>query len=268
MKVKELYDQLGILENRISKKESYPIHKKLIFEKEGYNDLNDWLVDTIVLNENISVLDAGCGTGQTLFKIAEKQRVVGLGISLSDVEIDFAKSFRVKNNYPDLDFKVSSFDENLSQKFDLIIAIESIKHSSDYKNSIRNLANHLNPGGEFWLIEDIRIAELNKLSNTNKFKEWWNVPFLFDQKEIEESGKYAGLKLKKIYDLTSKMNRPSLLKAKRRFRIWNALRYFTFGKKIRNNIRTFLAGFILDQWYLNKQMSYLVFRFQKEEGTD
>jgi len=263
MKVKELYNQLGTLENRVYKKESYPIHKKLIFDEEDYHDLNDWLTDTIAFNENFSVLDAGCGTGQTLFKLADKQHIIGLGISLSDVEIGFAKSYRTKFNYQDLDFKVFSFDENFSHKFDLIVAIESIKHSSDYKNTIRNLANHLNPGGEFWLIEDIRITGLNQLSNTNKFQEWWNVPFLFDKTQIEESAKRAGLNVKKIFDLTSKMNQSSLKKANTRYRVWNILRHFAFGKKTRNNTRTFLAGFILDQWYTKGQMAYLVFKLQK-----
>ena len=263
MNVEKLYDQLGTLESRILKKESYPIHKKLIFKEENYNDLNDWLVDRIMLNVGASILDAGCGTGQTLFKIADDQRISGLGISLSAVEVELAKSYRVKNNYPQLSFKISSFDENLLQKFDLIIGIESIKHSSNYKNTIRNLANHLNPGGEFWLIDDIRTVTPDKLLNANKFKDWWDVPFLFDKTDIEESAINAGLQVKDIFDLTPNMNQSSLKKAKKRSQAWNIIRRFIWGKKASDNIRTFLAGFILDQWYMKKQMAYLVFKFER-----
>lgn len=263
MKVKELYDQLSTLESRFLKKESYPIHKKLIFKNEDYKDLNDWLIDRLILTEDACVLDAGCGTGRTLFKIADKKSIIGLGISLSSVEIDLAKSYRLKNNYLQINFSTSSFDENLRQKFDLIIAIESIKHSINYKKTIRNLASHLKPGGEFWIIEDVRNVALDLISDTKNFMDWWDVPYLFDKADIEESAINAGLQVKETYDLTSKMNQSSLKKAKGRIRVWNILRRFMFGKKAQNNTRTFLAGFILDQWYLENQMDYFAFRFVK-----
>ena len=263
MKVKELYDQLGRIESRISGKDAYPIHKKLIFEDRRFNDLNDWLIEKINPSKNTLVLDAGCGVGKTLFMLSGKYGVHGLGISLSPVEINLAKAYIKQHHFNSIDFKVASFDDDLSQQFDLIIAIESIKHSNNYKKTINNLANHLNPGGEFWIVEDIRTSELNQLLNADKFKSWWHVPFIFNQSEIEVAYLSANLKLKETFNLTSQMNRTSLLKAKKRWRLWNILLRIIPGKKNRNNIRTFLGGFILDQWYLKGQMAYLVFKLEK-----
>jgi cyclopropane fatty-acyl-phospholipid synthase-like methyltransferase len=263
MTTNELYDQLGNLESRISGKGSYPIHKKLVFAGKQYHDLNDWLLEKINPAKNIRVLDAGCGVGKTLFMLADKFDINGLGISLSPVEINLANAYKKQHHFKNLEFKVASFDEKLTQKFDLIIAVESIKHSDDYKKSIKNLSQHLNPEGEFWIIEDIRSVELNQLLNAKKFKEWWHVPIIFDQSEIEAACSTSNLKPKETFNLTSEMNRSSLLKAKYRWRIWNMMLRITPGKKNKNNIRTFLGGFILDQWYLKGQMSYLVFKLKK-----
>ena len=263
MKVKELYDQLGRFESRISGKESYSIHKKLVFKEKLYNDLNDWLLEKIELENNMRVLDAGCGVGKTLFMLSDKYGIEGLGISLSPVEIELANAFKKRNVVQNLNFKVASFDDKLPIKFDVIIAIESLKHSADYKKSIKNLADSLKSNGEFWLIEDIRISESQQLLKADKFSEWWHVPTIFDQSEIESACKAANLNMIEIFDLTSEMNQHSLLKAKKRERLWNILLRIVPGKKNKNNIKTFLGGFILDQWYLKNQMAYLVFKLEK-----
>lgn len=263
MKVKELYNQLGRFESRISGKNSYPIHKKLIFNNEQFNDLNDWLINNIDIKKSSTVLDAGCGTGKTLFMLRDKFSIEGLGISLSKVEIDLAKAHKRQNNYDKINFKVASFDDDLPLNFDLIIAIESIKHSIDYRKSIQNLADHLNPGGELWLIEDIRKSEIKKLLKTEQFMSWWHVPFLFDQSEIEAACNNENLKVKALFNLTSNMSQKSLLKAQSRYRLWRFLLRLIPFKNVRNNVKTFLGGFILDQWYLKKQMAYLVFKFEK-----
>jgi SAM-dependent methyltransferase len=264
MNVGDLYDQLGLLESRISGKDAYSIHKKLIFKDKQISDLNDWLIGKLNPADKTSVLDAGCGVGKTLFMLADKYEIEGLGVSLSAVEINLANKYKSQQNFKNLDFEVASFDDELSKKFDLIIAIESIKHSNNYKRTIKNLADHLNPEGEFWLIEDIRTAKLSELQNTEKFKTWWHVPFLFDQSDIESACKSANLSIKENFDLTSQMNLPSLLKAKKRWRLWRILLRIVPMKNTRNNIKTFLGGFILDQWYLNKQMAYKVYRLEKE----
>ena len=265
MKVKNLYDQLGRLESRLSGKGSYPIHKKLLFKDRKFDDLNDWLIAKIDLQKNSSILDAGCGTGKTLFMLADKYGVEGLGISLSPVEIDLANAFKKQNDVKNIDFMVASFDDEISIKLDVIIAIESIKHSNDYVQSIKNLTEHLKPKGEFWLIEDIRISESAKLLKADQFSKWWHVPHIFDQSEIESACDAAKLNMMEIFDLTSEMNQYSLLKAKKREWLWNILLRIVPGKKIRNNIKTFLGGFILDQWYLNNQMAYKVFRLKKPD---
>ena len=265
MKVKEIYDQLGQFERRFVQKTSYPIHKKLEF-KEGFKDLNDWLIEKIDVKNGAWVLDAGCGNGQTLFKISELKDINGIGISLSPVEINMANVHKEQNNFEKINFNVASFDDDLKQKFDLTIAIESLKHSNNYNLTLQNLASHLKKDGEFWLVEDVRVNGDKSLLKEKKFSDWWHVPHIFTRSEIEKGIEKGGLTIAENFDLTPNLIRKSLLKAEKRWNRWVFLKKFIPVKSARNNIDVFLGGFILDQWYLSNQMNYLVYRLKKRKG--
>jgi cyclopropane fatty-acyl-phospholipid synthase-like methyltransferase len=177
--VKHIYDALFSLDKNKKGGESYPIHKPLDF-KDGHTDITDWIQQHISIADGAAILDAGCGTGFTLLELCKDTNIKGLGISLSQDEVQRANASAEKRGIEErCSFKVHDFGEPLNQKFDLIFAIESLKHSPDIKKTFANLVAHLNDKGRIIIMEDYYIP--NKVSDKlgNKFLENWSVGELY-----------------------------------------------------------------------------------------
>lgn len=179
--VKNIYDALFSLEKNKKDGESYPIHKPLDF-KDGHTDITDWIQQHISLADDASILDAGCGTGFTLLELCKDTNIKGLGISLSPYEVERANASAKKQGIEKrCTFKVHDFGKPLDEKFDVIFAIESLKHSPDIKNTFTNLTSHLNKNGRIIILEDYYIP--NKVSNKlgAKFLKNWSVKELYTE---------------------------------------------------------------------------------------
>jgi len=159
LRIVEIYNSLLDFESKSKKRNGeeplYPIHKRLRFSDEKYEDITCWIIENLEIKEGDFILDAGCGVGYVLTKICEAQNSTGLGISLSQKEIEYAAD---KSNEAGLANKVAfeqkSFDEKFDRKFDVIIGIESLKHSKSIQNTIENLVTHLKPGGRIFILDD------------------------------------------------------------------------------------------------------------------
>lgn len=76
------------------------------------------------MNEEQSVLEVGCGTGDLLGKVPGKTKV---GIDFAENLIDLAKS-----QYPGIDFKVQTAEDiQLTQKFDIILLSNLVGYVED-----------------------------------------------------------------------------------------------------------------------------------------
>lgn len=167
--VREIYNQLFRFESK-GKSSAYPIHKKLNLSEDM--NLLDWIILNIPFKNSERVLDAGCGTGYTLIRLAKEKGVRGLGISLSEKEVAFANKMSSHENMLDqVSFKEDSFDEILTGNYDVVVAIESLKHSQDLPKALRNLTKLLPSGGRFILIDDF-IEKDHRLLQTQKVL--WN----------------------------------------------------------------------------------------------
>lgn len=115
------------------------------------------LTESILENENIlsneSVLDIGCGTGQTAAYLAEKFKCQVTAIDNHPIMVEKAKK-RFKNNNPPI--KVIEGDaENLSfadDSFDLIIA-ESVIAFTNISKTLSELSRVLKNTGSMIIIE-------------------------------------------------------------------------------------------------------------------
>ncbi len=157
IKIEEIYNSLLDFESKSKKGEEllYPIHKKLQFSDEKYKDISDWIIEHFAIKKGDFVLDAGCGVGYVLTKICSQLNCTGLGISLSQKEIEYAAKMSRKAGLADkITFEQKSFDEKFDKQFDVIIAIESLKHSGAIQNTIENLVAHLKPSGRIFILDD------------------------------------------------------------------------------------------------------------------
>ena len=79
---KDIYNNLIRFESRDRGGIPYPVHKKLI-RPYGNQNLLEWLTTVVSFSEEDYVLDAGCGTGFTLFYLYDLYHIRGAGISIS-----------------------------------------------------------------------------------------------------------------------------------------------------------------------------------------
>lgn len=95
-----------------------------------------------------SILDLGCGTGDSAKKLVELGAKKVLGIDLSSKMIEVANK---ENNMPNIKYQVMSMNEidKIEEKFDLVVSSLAIHYIDDYDGLCKKVYNLLNDGGEF-----------------------------------------------------------------------------------------------------------------------
>ena len=254
-KIAEIYDTLFTFEI-FSKKEAYPIHKRIEFVEDNCTDIADWILKKELCPAGSSVLDVGCGTGNTLFKLAKFKQAVGLGISISEKEIEFANSQLKKLNLTSsIKFHNQSFDEPINhEKFDIIIAIESLKHSSNYSKTLKNLLKASHQDTVFIIADDFII---HPSAESKQQMVLWNAPSLFSVPIFKELMEQEGLNIINFYFFTDKVN------IKSKFVLIILIFLFKFLRKIvtksvKTLVETYLGALMLERLYQKKQMDYCI----------
>jgi ubiquinone/menaquinone biosynthesis C-methylase UbiE len=97
-------------------------------------------------NNNISVLDIGCGSGYVFQKLTENHfsgKYIGLDIKLHS---DFKK---LSSEIMTKEFIEGSAENiDINDKFDLIISVTALEHIEDDKLALNNIQSFLKPKGE------------------------------------------------------------------------------------------------------------------------
>lgn len=261
--VKFIYDSLFSFENKRKEGQSYPIHKPLKF-KEDYEDINEWLHDHIMIANDAKVLDAGCGTGYTLLELCKNSQRSGIGISLSDKEIASANQSASNLKLSDRClFKVHDFAEPLNEKFDLIIAMESLKHSPDIKKTCSNLSAHLKPNGRLILVEDYYIPNKVKGSFGKTFMEKWSVQDLHTEAFFVDYFKELNCKNIFTHDFTDLVHKKNAFKTKVKVHWMGLLAKFMPKGDKKSLAEIYQGGLIMDYFYKMGAFEYKLIVFQK-----
>jgi len=102
------------------------------------------LITQAALTKDAAVLDAGCGTGEVLRRMAEICPIRGHGI---DMSAQMAAEARRKN--PGMDIRVARSEQTpfADNAFDVVIACMAYHHFSDRAGFIQEAARILRPGG-------------------------------------------------------------------------------------------------------------------------
>ncbi len=104
----------------------------------------------------LSVLDAGCGEGHLLEKLAKKNpQNIHYGADLTELALDKARQRCPKAKYLLTDLSKIDLPDNY---FNIIVCTETIEHIDDYQGVLKEFKRLLKPGGilimtfpnEFW----------------------------------------------------------------------------------------------------------------------
>lgn len=259
--VSEIYDTLFEVESNLNSA-TYPIHKKLNFgEKSELKDVYEWLFQHIEFPQKGKILDAGCGVGFGSFFFSQNTDCQITGISLSEKEVELANSIAQKRGLENrVNFKVQSFDNPIGEKYDLIIAVESIKHTLNLKKALQNLNESLKIGGSIVIVEDFyQEGKNNKYANV--MAEDWSLVKVFSKSDYLNSFQ-TGFEINS-HDLTHFTLKKNVFQLKVRYHLLGLLTFIgkIFGKG--NFWKIMRGGLALDILFAQKQMTYEVLEIKK-----
>lgn len=179
------------------------LHEALINE-------NKHVADSLAIEKEDIVLDAGCGVGGTAIWIAENYDAKVAGVNIVKKQIESAKKYAEERNVAHLaSFKMTDFASTgfPSEFFTKAFAIESICHSPQKENVLKEIYRVLKPNGKFVFID--AFLEKQNLNEREKswVKDWckgWACPDIPVLKDFLNSFKQAGFKIIKDTEVTEK----------------------------------------------------------------
>ena len=138
---------------------------------------NDFLLKNLevknilkLIKENKTVLDIGCGNGETLLTICESKNCTGKGIDFSSDMISLAKSNK-EGSFPTgtVEFEVGNILElNEKEVFDYILTercLINVETEKEQKNCFDKIIDHLKIGGTYIMVESFKegLDKINSL---------------------------------------------------------------------------------------------------------
>lgn len=266
--------QLNVMRSE-SGSQAQPIHRALKDPRspeEGGGPPSPTIIHRLIreaatLPEAPRVLDAGCGYGATAFDLQPQTGGTWLGITLSPIQVQRATAEASRRHLSQhLHFALQSYDDALPGPFDLIIAIESLIHSTNPAASIANLATHLAPGGQLVIVDDMPEPGLSPEDEADLalFKRMWRCPVAPPAPEWRGALATAGLTLTHEQDLTPLilLGNPADLRATRARQQRRAFWLGLVGQGLREQAD--IGGRTLELLHLKGAVRYRLLAARKE----
>ena len=172
--------------------------------------VHDLLADALPPLTEPRVLDAGCGLGGTMIDLATRVGGTYVGLTLSEKQAAIGRRAAERAGHGRaIQFQVESYDTPPPGPFDLVVAIESLAHSSNPEQTVRRLSASLAVNGVFAVVDDMpepaAAGNANHLQDLATFKSGWGCPVLWDAEQYR--AQFANLGLRVFADLESQPSR-------------------------------------------------------------
>jgi SAM-dependent methyltransferase len=212
------------------------------------------LITVVSFSKEDYVLDAGCGTGFTLFYLYNLFHIRGIGISISSKEVEYARRYAERNDLGKyLKFELDNYLNHSRPGFySKILCIESLKHASNIEETINNLLRNLTRGGTLVIIDDFIKQDSRKIKNHK---------LLWDSPAFDHSEKYTDIIYKNptyhfnTIDLTEFVAVRPVWKLNLMIFLFSVYKWILLGINVRN-VNTYLGGLILEKLYARDKISY------------
>ncbi len=233
-------------------------------KKHSSTIINEIALEKANLPESPSVLDAGCGFGGTIFDWYDKIGGTYDGLTLSRFQWEIAEREAKKRGIADrCRFYLKSYDDVITDRYDAIIAIESLIHSPDLESTVKNLSKALKKGGKFILVEDI-LKNLSDEKSLEALKKYWHLNKIHTYKDFLKLFGKNGFVLRENLDLSGsfKTRNYASLKIMRNINI--LLHGLLPGKFLKALFASNAAGESLQLLHKRGDISYRLLVFEKE----
>jgi 2-polyprenyl-3-methyl-5-hydroxy-6-metoxy-1,4-benzoquinol methylase len=129
----------------------YSLEDLKSYEEQGIHNIYLREID-LMLNDNMDVLDVGCGTGLVSNLFADKYKNSRFtAVDFSD-SIDYASNFATTNGINNVKWVKTDFlNFKTSKKYDVIICCGVLHHIPQYEKALAKIKQLLKPGGKLLL---------------------------------------------------------------------------------------------------------------------
>jgi len=252
-----LYDALLAFEERRRGGDAYPIHKRIAIAETKHEDIYEWLADQLALRTTDRVLDVGCGVGFGTIRLAERGVAHVTGLTVSKAELERASRATARSRRADaITIVERSFDRPPSGAFDVIIAVESLKHSDDPSGTLRGLYEALAPGGRLVVVEDVFDGDPTSPSAQRLVADWLLTSL------HQESDYMAVLAPNRVVDLTGGIRPSGRLALAMKLAALNVALPWV-GSTRGAALRALRGGLHLERLYAAGMMRYVAMFFSK-----
>jgi SAM-dependent methyltransferase len=247
-----LYDALHAFEARRRGGSVYPVHKTLRADRLGRDDIYDWILERVEPTGIRHALDAGCGVGYGSIRLAQRLGCRVTGISLSEREVTSARTAAADLGLGErVTFSRMSFDDLPAGSYELIVAVESLKHSGDLPRSLRSMLGALAPNGVLVVVDDCYAGD-GRAAAERQLVADWELTRLYTEHEL--LAPLAGVH-HRVIDLSDGVPSNSKWAIALRLIGVELVRPFA-GETLDRALRAFRGGLRLEQLYADEAMSY------------
>jgi len=143
----------------------------------------------------LRILDAGCGSGDYTFYLAERYpKAKVLGVDISEELVARNRRTAVALELTNVEFRVADLArEEFSEAFDLIVSIDVLEHIPHQENALANLCGALVPGGIVFLhVPTIREHPVPFHNWLQPFREWAEREHIAQERTASELAAMVG----------------------------------------------------------------------------
>jgi SAM-dependent methyltransferase len=230
---------------------------------DGCEGLDQWLMEQVQDQPRRRILDLGCGFGASLMRWMpapeDSNDGHAFGITPSAYQVRRARQIAKQLGAgARCTFLQQTLEAELPVDLDVVLAIESLGHTTDLAKVLRQIHQSLQPNGMLVWLEDLLQEPRADDADVAALAGSWSSPPLRDVSSVHHQLQAAGLQLVAEWDLTPQVPHRSLAQIQRSHAAASRWRKFTPLPFVRRVAQAFVGGFVLEQLYARGLACYRV----------